>query len=163
MFVLRLVILAVVLGEVSFLASRYVLRVDLTADKIYTLTESTRKVIALLEDNLVIEAYFSPDESLPINYRPARVMMRNALMEYVELGEGKINLQYFDPFADRTVRETAERLGIRPEQARTSSSGQLTATEIWQGFRIRYGAEKQEVIPLLQFGSTYNYEAILTP
>jgi hypothetical protein len=160
---LRLLLLALVLGEVSFLASRYALRVDLTSDKIYTLTESTKTVLNSLQDKVVVEAYFSPDQSLPINYRPARVMMRNALMEYVELGQGKLSLQYFDPFADRTVRETAERLGIRPEQARTSSSGQLTATEIWQGFRIRYGAEKQEVIPLLPFGSTYTYEAVLTP
>jgi ABC-type uncharacterized transport system involved in gliding motility auxiliary subunit len=160
---LRLLLLAFVLGEIAFLASRYALRVDLTSDKIYTLTDSTKTVLNSLQDNVVIEAYFSPDQSLPIGYRPARVMMRNALMEYVELSQGKINLQYFDPFADRTVRETAERLGIRPEQARTSSSGQLTATEIWQGFRIRYGAEKQEVIPLLPFGSTYTYEAVLTP
>lgn len=161
--VLRLILLAVVLGEVTFLGSRFALRVDLTSDQIYTLTDSTKTVLDSLTDNLVIEAYFSPDTSLPIQYRPARVMMRNTLLEYVELGKGKIKLQYFDPFADRTVRETAERLGIRPEQARTSSSGQLTATEIWQGFRVRYGAEKQQVIPLMRFGSTYNYEAILTP
>ena len=96
--VLRLVLLAIVLTEVTFLATRYAVRADLTSDQLYTLSKSTQTVLDSLSDKLVIEAYFSPDDSLPITYRPLRVMMRNTLQEYVELGDGKVTVQYFNPF-----------------------------------------------------------------
>ncbi|MCB9868323.1 MAG: GldG family protein [Planctomycetes bacterium] len=162
--VLRLVLLFVVLAEVAFLASRYRARADLTQDRQYTLTESTQKVLGKLEDRLVIEAYFSPDEDLPVFHRPYRVMLRDALKEYEEIGRGHVRVVYFNPFEDRTLREKAERLGMKPQEAQVRDTGSLKATEVWQGLRLRYGAKKESVIPFLQLAQgTYFYESVLTP
>ena len=53
---LRLLLLFLVVSQLAFLGTRYRLRWDLTGDKLYTLTGSTRKVLSKLGDHLLIEA-----------------------------------------------------------------------------------------------------------
>ncbi len=166
---LRLLLLFLVLVQVGYLASRYRLRWDLTAEQKYSLTDSTRRVLAGLQDRVLIEAYFSDDESLPVAYRSHRAALRNLLDEYIELSKGRLVLQVFDPASDLNLRHKAERLGIQPQQATASATGaeadaSYSVTEIWQGLRLRYADQKQLVLPFLQFQtSTFHYEAYLTP
>ena len=58
----RVVLLLWVFGLLVFFASRYRSRIDLTAEKLYTLTPATKKVLDSLKDRLMIECYFSPDD-----------------------------------------------------------------------------------------------------
>src|SRR5688572_23225537 len=161
---LRVVLLLLVLGQVTYLAARYSLRKDVTADKLYSLSSSTQKVLDGLDDRFVIEAYFSSDDKLPSVYRTLRLELRNFLDEYVRMSKGRVVVQYFDPLADNEIKKKAERLQIRPITANEAGESSLAFTEVWQGLRFRYRDEKQKVIPLMQFqGATAMYEASLTP
>ena len=62
-------LLLLVLGQIVFLASRYRLRFDTTADDLYSLTDSTRQIVGGLDRRLVIEAYESPKSELPSQLR----------------------------------------------------------------------------------------------
>ena len=166
--VLRLVLLFIVLAQICFLASRYRTRVDLTSDQLYTLTPSTAKVLGKLENRVLIEAYFSPKENLPILDQPKRMALVNLLEEYEKLSGGAVRVQYINPLEDKTKREMATRLGMKPGQTRVETSGGRTDMEIWQGMRIRYGADAQRIISGMPFPprgqhSTAFYEKILTP
>ena len=110
----RVVLLLWVFGLLVFFASRYRSRFDLTAEKLYTLTPATKKVLVGLKDRLMIECYFSPDDKLPEHVREARRVLRNTLDEYVQLGGDKVKLEYLDPDSDVQLKEKAERLGIKP-------------------------------------------------
>lgn len=161
--VLRVVLLAIVLGEVVFLAGKHRVRVDMTADKFFTLTESTRRVLSKLEDRLLIECYFTEDAKLPAGQlRDARALLRSFLDEYVQLGRGKVALEYYDPGSDKLLREKAERLGMKPFNLSVTGETSLTQMEVWQGMRLMYGAEKQKVIPIIG-GTPSQLEAVLTP
>jgi hypothetical protein len=169
LMLLRLLLLFLVVSQVAFLATRYRLRWDLTGDKLYTLTESTRKVLDKLAQPLLVEAYFSPDDKLPPTVRPLRAAMRHVMDEYVQLGDGKVIVRYLDPTSDTVLRETALRLGIQPQSmadtsGSTSAAQAVAIRETWQGLRLRYADKKQEIIPLLPFqANTFAYEAMLTP
>lgn len=161
--VLRVVLLAIVLGEVVFLAGKHRVRVDMTADKFFTLTESTRRVLSKLEDRLLIECYFTEDAKLPAGQlRDARALLRSFLDEYVQLGGGKVAIEYYDPGSDKLLREKAERLGMKPFNLSVSGETSLTQMEVWQGMRLMYGAEKQKVIPIIG-GTPSQLESVLTP
>ena len=162
-FVVRLALVFVVFAEICFLANTYSTRSDLTGDQLYTLTESTQNILDRLEDNLVIEAYFSPKDSLPILQQPQRQTLANTLDEYVALGGGRVKLVLINPLADRDNREKAERLGIVPLNLRATGEGSVTALELWQGLRIRYGGRKQKVIPQINMVSTGQFERVITP
>jgi len=161
---LRVVLLLLVVGQVVFLASRYRTRVDLTADGVYTFTESTAKVLAGLDDRLLIEEYFSDESQLPTQFREYRRDMENLLDEYVQLSDGKIVVQKLNPQEDNMVKEKAQRLGMRPVTLSDPGDSSLSFKEIWQGVRLMYGADKQEVIPFLNFyTATAGFEAAVTP
>ncbi|MBK9129848.1 MAG: GldG family protein [Phycisphaerales bacterium] len=69
-----------------------------------------------------------------------------------------------DPQSDTLLRQKAERLQIQPQRVESVETSELKVQEIWQGARLRYGASKQEVLPVLPFApSTFQYEATLTP
>ncbi|MEM7198674.1 MAG: Gldg family protein [Planctomycetota bacterium] len=168
---LRVILLLAVLGQLVFLASRYRTRVDVTEDQLYSLTPSTRQVLEGLDDRLLVEAYFSKESRLPGPYREFRRDLDNFLDECVQLSDGKLVIQRLDPQDDAMVREKATRLGIQAVSVSdTSGESALAIKEIWQGLRMMYGADKQEVIPFLSFvdeagrpRTTYQYEAEFTP
>ncbi|MBI5853149.1 MAG: GldG family protein [Planctomycetes bacterium] len=167
-FVLGLVIhvalLVVILGMVLFLASRWRARVDLTADRVYTLTDSTKKVLDRIEQRLLVEAYFSADEELTAATREGRRTLRNVLDEYAQQSRGRIAVQYFDPGSDTAVRKRAERLGIQAQRVQDLQGTTLSTKDIWQGLRFRYGGQKQKVQAFLGFDDRPAlYEALLTP
>ncbi len=161
---LRLVLLLAVVGQIVFLANRHKVRVDLTADSVYTLTDSTQQVLANLEDQLLVECYFTRDDKLPASLQDQRREMRSVLDEYVRRGNGRVAVQYFDPQSDTLLKQKAERLQIQPQRVESVETSELKLQEIWQGVRLRYGASKQEVLPVLPFApSTFQYEATITP
>ena len=160
----RVLLLIWILTLIVFFAGRWRSRSDVTSDGLYTLTASTQKVLAGLQDQVLIETYLTPDDKLPEAVRDVRRMMRNCLDEYVQLGKGKVQVEYLDPQSDAGIKERAERLGIKGQQVQESGQRAFSILEIWQGMRIRYGGSKQKVIPFFGFSPvTAYYEQLLTP
>ena len=143
---LRVVLLLAIVGQIVFLASRYRTRLDVTADDQFTLTDSTYRVLGNLQDRLRIEAYFSSADDLPQVMRDWRRALDNFLDELVEIGDGKVVVQRFDPQSDNAVRERANRLGINGETVSDRGETQFAFKEIWQGLRLLYAGDRQHVI-----------------
>jgi ABC-type uncharacterized transport system involved in gliding motility auxiliary subunit len=160
---LHVVLLVFVLGEIVYLASRNRTRVDLTSDQLWTSTDSTRRLIDKLDKQLVVEAYFSPKEKLPVMVRETRAWAESFLDELVQLGKGKVVVQRFDPNADKAVADKATRVGIKPLELRSQTSTSLSVDRHWQGLRLVYGGGKQKAIAQFAPGSSFLAEAVLTP
>lgn len=159
----HVVLLLAVLAQVVYLASRYRVRVDLTSDKVWTSTESTKLLLDRLDKRLLIEAYFSPKETLPVAYRETRVWADNFLDEIVQLGRGKVVLQRLDPNSDKAIADKATRVGIQPQNLRSQSATSLSLDQHWQGLRLVYGGGRQEVLPTFLPPNSFAAEALLTP
>ena len=80
----HVLLLLLVLGQIVYLASRHRKRWDLTSDQLWSLTDSTRNLVARLDKQLLIEAYFSPKEKLPVTHREVRSVLDNFLDELVQ-------------------------------------------------------------------------------
>lgn len=144
--VVHVVLLLAVLVQTVYLASRHRVRVDLTSEQLWSPSASTREVLERLDQRLLIEAYFSPQEKLPVTFRESRKWAESFLDELVQLGKGKVVLQRFDPNADDAVKKRAERVGVKPLQLTSSSTTSLSVDVHWQGLRLVYGGSKQQVI-----------------
>ena len=160
---LHVVLLLLVLGQVVYLASRFRARVDMTSDALWTSTTSTRSVLAKLEKRLLIEAYFSPKDDLPLNMRGSRDWADNFLDEVTQLGNGSVVVQRYDPNSDKAVADKATRLGVTPLNLSSRSATSLSVDQHWQGLRLVYGGSRQEVVASFLPGSSFAAEAILTP
>ena len=159
----HVVLLLLVLGQVVYLASRYRMRLDVTSDKLWSLTDSTRALLGNLEQRLVVEAYFSDKDKLPVNVRNTRAVLDNFLDEMVQLGKGKVVVQRFDPNADKAIADKCGRVGIQPADMRSTSSSSVSLDRHWQGLRLVYGGGKQKVISQVAPPSSYQAEALVTP
>lgn len=160
---LHVLLVLLVLGQVVFLASRYRLRVDMTSDRLWTSTDSTRSVLSKLDKRLLVEAYFSPKDDLPLNMRGTRDWADNFLDEITQLGGGRVVVQRFDPNSDKAVADKATRLGVQPLNLSSRSATSLSVDQHWQGLRLVYGGSKQEVIASFLPTSSFVAEAIVTP
>lgn len=159
----HLLLLLVVLGQVVYLCSRHRLRFDLTADSLWSTTESTRTLLGRLDKRLVIEAYFSPKEKLPVTLRESRAIADNFLDEIVQLGHGRVVVQRFDPNADKAVADRCQRIGVKQVDLRSTTSTSISVDRHWQGLRLVYGGGKQKVIAQFGPNSSFLAEALLTP
>jgi len=160
---LHVVLLLLVLGQIVYLASRNRVRVDLTSDQLWTSTTSTRDLLAKLDQRLLVEAYFSPKEKLPVLYRTTRSWADSFLDELVQLGKGKVVVRRMDPNADKAIADKATRVGIKPLDLRSQSSTSASLDRHWQGLRLVYGGDKNRVIAQFAPPNSFVAEAVVTP
>lgn len=86
--VILIPILIAILVTANLIAEKLPWKFDMTADKVFTLSEQTRKVIDDLDRNINITAFFREGEEDPT--------VRALLEEYVKAGAGKIKTEYTD-------------------------------------------------------------------
>ncbi len=90
------------------------LRIDLTEEKLYTLSPGTRNIIHHLPQPVTLEFYFSdkPTRDMPLLRDYAR-RVRALLEEYQRLSQGNIKLEILDPEPFSEAEDRAVNRGIR--------------------------------------------------
>lgn len=139
---------------INLLAYEYHLRVDLTEDKQYTLSNATREILEDLEDPVTVKAYFS--KNLPPNIARTRQDFRDLLIEYANLSDGQVIYEFIDPNAEESHEQEAIENGIRPVLINVREKDQVKQQKAFLGAAVHLG-EKTEVIPFLQPGAAMEY------
>ncbi|MEC8237429.1 MAG: GldG family protein, partial [SAR324 cluster bacterium] len=125
---LSILLLFICLIAVNVVAYYLPMRADMTAEKLYTISEGSRSILSGLKDPLRIKYYFSASsEELPPYIKNYAERVREVLEEYENLSSGRITLETFDPKPDTEEEEWAERYGIN-------------AVTLPQGSRLYFGA-----------------------
>ena len=112
-----LVVLLVILIMINVILSYANLRWDTTEDRIYSLSEGTKNILADLEEPVAIKFFYSKSSrNFPANLKLYAGRVGDMLTEYDRAAGGMIDLQYHDPKPDSDEEEWAQRYGIRPAQ-----------------------------------------------
>ena len=107
----------VLLGANAILANVWLapirsLRIDLTEHGDYTLSDSTRSVIANSPEPIVIEGFFSARTHELLT--PLVPRLRDLLTEYEVVSGGRVSVVFIDPSEDEAIEaEIGEQYGIR--------------------------------------------------
>ena len=110
-----IILLFVCLVAVNIMAYFIPLRFDLTEERLYTISEGSRKIIANLKDPVRINFYYSRNNSeLPPNFKIYAQRVQELLEEYVALSKGMVVLNILDPKPDTDEEEWARKYGIKP-------------------------------------------------
>ena len=139
---------------VNLLANEYHLRLDLTEDGQYTLSEATRDVLENLEEPVTVKAYFS--KNLPPNIQKTRQDFQDLLIEYANLSEGQVLYEFINPNAEEQYEKEAVDNGIRPVLINVREKDQVKQQKAFLGATVHLG-ENKEVIPFLQPGAAMEY------
>lgn len=114
--VIALALMLVVIGAVNLILSNLPLRLDLTAEKLYTLSDGSKAVLGKLEDDVTLKFYFSQSsEEMPMAIKTYAQQVKNLLKEYELAGNGRLVLEAYDPKPDSDAEEWAQRYGVEPQ------------------------------------------------
>ena len=154
---LRAVALAVSLGAVVVLAGRTHARLDLTADRLYSLSAPTEALVSAVPADrpVIIQAFISPEMPEPLVQ--TRENLLGILREIEARGGGKITvtIQDTEPYSDQAAL-ARERYNISPRSVPDPYTGQ-TADDVYLGVALTSGVEEQ-VIPFFDQGLSPEYE-----
>ena len=101
---------------VNYLASSLPVRLDATAEHIYTLSPGTKALLGKVTEPITLDLYFSQDTGGQyIEYKNYAERVREMLRQYVRASHGRITLNLIDPAPDTPEEEKATAAGLEPQ------------------------------------------------
>ena len=114
--IIGLVVLAAIIGAANLILSNLPLRLDLTGEKLYTLSKGSKAVLAKLENDVTLKYYYSSSSAeMPMQLKTYAQQVQNLLKEYELAGNGHLVLEAYDPKPDSDAEEWAQRYGVEPQ------------------------------------------------
>jgi ABC-2 type transport system permease protein len=145
-------------------------RVDLTADKIYTLSSASKDLVKKLPDKMQVTAYITNPKDLP---SPARHLervgryVRELLDEYAKASGGKLTWEVVDPGSAKDdkkrkeLEDEAQRAKVMKLTLRALSKEKLSLQSAYLGISFRFG-DAVEAIPQVMSEDGLEYQITST-
>ena len=143
-----------IVALINFLSSRRFVRADLTEDKRYTISPSTKKVLKRLDDVVTIDAYFSQQ---PPRVAQIRQSIRDVLDEYHAFSSN-LQINFIDPTTDdETEKQKLRFMGIPEVQVNVIEKDKAEVANVYMGIAVLY-EDKKEVLPVVQTTANLEYD-----
>ncbi|MDD5350214.1 MAG: GldG family protein [Chthoniobacteraceae bacterium] len=101
-----------ILVAVNFLAGRVPQRLDLTAEKAYTLSAGTRAILAKLDTPVKVRLYCTRNENMPPQLKLYAQQVEDLLNEYRQAAKGLVEIQKLNPEPDSDAEDSAKLDGV---------------------------------------------------
>jgi gliding-associated putative ABC transporter substrate-binding component GldG len=113
-------------------------RVDVTTNKLFSLSEGSKRAVQKLDDQLEITAYFTKD--LPPPFNATERYVRDILDEYQAAAKGKLKVTFVNPEDDDT-RQEAEAAGVQKVAHQKIDNDAVSVVEGYRGITFSYLGE----------------------
>ncbi|MCH7471632.1 GldG family protein [bacterium] len=151
----EIIIIVLILVAVNWLGYYKFFRIDVTETKQYTISQSTKSLLAGLDDPVHVRFYMSRE--LPPELLIMRDEVKAMMDEYRVYGGANFDLRYIDPRDDEEKKQEAMGLGVQEVEFQIIKKDQVSVTKAFFGLVMNY-EDKSEVIPLLLRPTTLEYE-----
>lgn len=128
-------------------------RLDVTENRLWSLSDGSERLVADLEDRMEIIAYFT--ENLPAQFADTEQSVRNLLAEYEAASGGNLRVRFVNPDDDEE-REQAEADGIQRVAHQVIENDSVSVREGYRGLVIKYLGESRP-IPVIQNAQGLEY------
>ena len=129
---------------VNLIGTRFFGRIDLTENKVYTLSQESRDLAKNLQDFLTVKALISAD--LPPEIKTLSRYVRDMVDEYRTSSNGKFRWEALDPGADKDIEQEANRCKVDKIQIQVLRGTKFEMGAYYLGLCFLYG-DKMESIP----------------
>jgi ABC-type uncharacterized transport system involved in gliding motility auxiliary subunit len=111
--VVGVVAVLIIIIAINLLAGFLKIRSDLSENKLYTLSDGTKKILDKLDTDVTVRFYFSKDNaSVPVPLRTYAQEVQDLLDEYQQYSHGKVKVIKLDPKPDSDAEDSANLDGI---------------------------------------------------
>jgi ABC-type uncharacterized transport system involved in gliding motility auxiliary subunit len=137
-------------------------RLDLTSNKVYSLSEASKEVVSTLSEPLTIKVFFNTN--LPAPYNNIERYLHDLLEEYAVAGNRYFNYQFYNVSSEeneesRRNQELAESYGIHPVQIQNIEQDEVKFQKAYMGMVLIHG-DIIETLPTIT--STEGLEYLIT-
>ncbi len=145
-----LVLLTLVLLNV--LSAFVFFRLDLTAEKRFTLSDATRKLLTTLDDDVHVTVYLTGD--LPPGFKRLENAVRETLDEFKAIAGNRVTYRFVDvdagiaPDAKTKLLETLAQKGLLPSNVVDTQGGKRTEKLVVPGAVVSYKGKDTAVLLL---------------
>ena len=115
--VVALALATAVIVSVNLILSSLSLRMDMTEEKLYSLSDGSRSVLSKLDSDVSLKFYFSESaEDMPMGVKTFAGQVKYLLKEFERAANGRVTLESYDPKPDSDAEEWARRYGVEPQR-----------------------------------------------
>ncbi len=133
-------------------------RVDVTEDKLYTLSDGTKQLLGELDRDVTLKFYFSKsNDRLPVPMKNFAARVRDLLKEYESRSGGYLVVEEFDPKPDSDEEEWAQRYGLQGQALDMFGAG----GQLYFGI-VAVSGNREAAIPVLAQSAEPRLEYLLT-
>ena len=125
-----------ILALANLAGSRAFFRLDLTSQKLYSLSKASAELVANLQEPLNVNVFFSSD--LPAPYNNVEQYLRDILLEYKNAGNKNFSYKFFD-MNKAESQEAARSYGLNQTQVQKVETTEVSAKAVWMSCAIVYG------------------------
>ncbi len=143
---IKLLMYLIVIVLINLAGQTLKFRADLTANKVYSLSDISRKVVATLSEPLTIKVFFTKD--LPPPHNATEQYLRDMLKEYALFGNKYFNYAFYDvdPEGQGIAgdesggnRQQARDYGIQPLQIQMYEKDEVKFKQAFMGLVLIHG------------------------
>ncbi len=131
----------VVVILINLVGANLFTRIDLTANRVYSLSPISKQAVATLSEPLTFKVFFSPN--LPAPYNGVERYVRDLLQEYALAGNHYFNYQFYNPGGEgkkaAEIQEMAASYGIKPVQIRVIDKDEVKFQKAYMGLAVIHG------------------------
>ncbi|MBI3853799.1 MAG: Gldg family protein [Verrucomicrobia bacterium] len=129
-------IMLVVVVAFNYVASAFKQRIDLTHDKVYTLSPGTKAILNRLDGPVEVRLYVTQGaKEMPENLKTYAQRVEDLLSEFQQNGKGKIEIKKLNPEPDSDAEDSARLDGVEGQMLPTGES-------VYLGLAVSYLDQK---------------------
>lgn len=156
-YLVRAGALATILISVNVVSAGATRRLDLTSEKLYSLSQTTKTIIGKLKADrpVLIQAFISPE--VPRDLVSTRSSLIGLLRQYDQEGGDQVRVRIVNTEKFTDSAEDAKRYGIDSQEVQSERGGRSVRDDVYLGVVVT-SVDEQVVIPFFDKGTPVEYE-----
>ncbi|HOX25441.1 MAG TPA: GldG family protein [Candidatus Krumholzibacteria bacterium] len=136
-------------------------RLDLTADRLFTMSPAAVRILEGLKVPVLVKLYITPESKMPTEFKNLERDISEQLRNYERISNGKLQFSVHNPQDDEAMQQELTQKGIQPFQVQSVDKDEIGVKLIWSGLTIAYKDKPEEVVPRILPQSLTNLETMV--